>query len=223
MRITVPPSTVHSGAALESLLCAGKFKNKSFSQTLIVVQTFNFSNTFHLGQQDNFNEELGDKTKRFTYFVPRDYAWKKAEIHFPSAHKKLFMKEYSYHVRQILERHLVVAERAFTMADLKQLANDTIVLPTVRDHLKLRIKESEKSYFVEWQGEWIHVFRPDVECTNGIIHVIDSVFLKESDVRVTSNPSVPLIAPHLTIVLSWPCCSPSSGCSSSEDPVSSLT
>ncbi|KAJ4431745.1 hypothetical protein ANN_20349 [Periplaneta americana] len=26
MRITVPPSTVHSGAALESLLCAGKFK-----------------------------------------------------------------------------------------------------------------------------------------------------------------------------------------------------
>ncbi|XP_069675634.1 fasciclin-1 isoform X4 [Periplaneta americana] len=160
------------------------------------------NNTFHLGQQDNFNEELGDKTKRFTYFVPRDYAWKKAEIHFPSAHKKLFMKEYSYHVRQILERHLVVAERAFTMADLKQLANDTIVLPTVRDHLKLRIKESEKSYFVEWQGEWIHVFRPDVECTNGIIHVIDSVFLKESDVRVTSNPSVPLIAPHLTIVLS---------------------
>jgi hypothetical protein len=49
-------------------------------------------------------------------------------------------------VRQILERHLVVADRAYTMADLKQLANDTVVvLPTVRDHLKLRIKESDKS------------------------------------------------------------------------------
>jgi hypothetical protein len=31
------------------------------------------------------------------------------------------------------------------MADLKQLANDTVVLPTVRDHLKLRIKETDKS------------------------------------------------------------------------------
>jgi hypothetical protein len=31
------------------------------------------------------------------------------------------------------------------MADLKLLANDTVVLPTVRDHLKLRIKESDKS------------------------------------------------------------------------------
>jgi Fasciclin domain. len=57
-------------------------------------------------------------------------------------------------------------------------------------------------YYVEWQGEWIHVFRPDVECTNGIIHVIDAVFLKASDVSVTRSPSVPLMAPHLTIILS---------------------
>ncbi|XP_021919036.1 fasciclin-1 isoform X2 [Zootermopsis nevadensis] len=160
------------------------------------------NNTYHLGQQGNFNEELGDSTKRFTYFVPRDYAWHKAEIHFPSAHKKLFMKDYGYHVRQILERHLVVSDQPYTMADLKRLANDTVTLPTVRDHLKLRIKESDKSYYVEWQGEWIHVFRPDVECTNGIIHVIDSVFLKESDVRVTRSPSVPLMATHVTIILS---------------------
>jgi hypothetical protein len=48
-------------------------------------------------------------------------------------------------VRQILERHLVVSDRAYTMADLKQLANDTVVPPTVRDHLKLRIKESDGS------------------------------------------------------------------------------
>ncbi|KAJ9587143.1 hypothetical protein L9F63_019331 [Diploptera punctata] len=160
------------------------------------------NNTFFLGQQGGFNDMLADKNKRFTYFVPRDYAWKRAEIHFPSAHKKLFMKDYSYHVKQILERHLVVDDRAYTMAELKKLANDTIVLRTVRDHLKLRIKESDKSYYVEWQGEWIHVFRPDVACTNGIIHVIDSVFLKESDVRVTGSPSVPLMAPQLTIILS---------------------
>lgn len=47
-------------------------------------------------------------------------------------------------VRQILERHLVVSDRAYTMADLKEMANDTEVLPTVRDHLKLKIKESDR-------------------------------------------------------------------------------
>jgi hypothetical protein len=31
------------------------------------------------------------------------------------------------------------------MADLKQLANDTVVLPTLRDRLRLRVKESDKS------------------------------------------------------------------------------
>jgi hypothetical protein len=47
--------------------------------------------------------------------------------------------------RQILERHLVVADRAYTMADLKEMSNDTVLLPTVRDHLKLKIKESDRS------------------------------------------------------------------------------
>jgi hypothetical protein len=48
-------------------------------------------------------------------------------------------------VRQILERHLVVSDRAYTMADLKEMANDTVVLPTVRDHLRLKVKETDRS------------------------------------------------------------------------------
>jgi len=39
----------------------------------------------------------------------------------------------------------VVSDRAFTMADLKEMANDTVVLQTVRDHLRLKVKESDKS------------------------------------------------------------------------------
>lgn len=42
-------------------------------------------------------------------------------------------------------------------------------------------------YYVEWNGHWIHVFRPDVECTNGIIHVIDEPFVLESDIRATGS------------------------------------
>jgi hypothetical protein len=36
-----------------------------------------------------------------------------------------------------------------------------------------------------WNNKKIYVFRPDVVCTNGIIHVIDRPFLEESDIKVT--------------------------------------
>lgn len=42
-------------------------------------------------------------------------------------------------------------------------------------------------YYLRWQNEEILVHRADVECTNGIIHVLDGAFLKESDIRVTAS------------------------------------
>ncbi|XP_053973898.1 fasciclin-1 isoform X2 [Hylaeus volcanicus] len=173
--------------------------------------------TYLLGQRQGFNNMLNDTTKRFTYFAPRDTAWYMAKISFPSTYKKLFMSEFSYHTTQILERHLVVGSEAYTMAKLKEMMhNDTIVLPSVRDNLKLRVREYSENdkhdenairpeifgYQIEWEGNWIRVFRPDVECTNGIIHVIDSVFLKDSDVRVKgSTASGVSLAPHLIMIL----------------------
>lgn len=56
-------------------------------------------------------------------------------------------------------------------------------------------------YQIEWEGKWIRVYRPDVECTNGIIHVIDDVLLKDSDVRVTGTASATSLASHLIMIL----------------------
>lgn len=56
-------------------------------------------------------------------------------------------------------------------------------------------------YLLEWQGQKVRVIRPDVECTNGIIHVIDTVLLKESDIRVTGGASLSTLAPHLLMLL----------------------
>lgn len=55
-----------------------------------------------MGKAQGFNSQLDDMNKRFTYFVPRDYAWKKLETRNPSAHKKLFMHEFAYHVSKLL-------------------------------------------------------------------------------------------------------------------------
>ncbi|XP_043251597.1 fasciclin-1 isoform X3 [Colletes gigas] len=175
------------------------------------------NSTFLLGQRRGFNDMLKDTTKRFTYFAPRDYAWNVATISYPSTSKKLFMPEFSYHTKQILERHLVMGNEAYTMAKLKEMKhNDTIVLTAMRDKLTLRVREYSENdkhdenairpetfgYQIEWEGNWIRVFRPDVECTNGIIHVIDTVFLKDSDVRVKGNTAtVVSLAPHLIMIL----------------------
>ncbi|XP_018352279.1 PREDICTED: fasciclin-1 isoform X5 [Trachymyrmex septentrionalis] len=159
------------------------------------------NSTYLLGQRRGFNDQLNDTKKRFTYFAPYDYAWKDAANNYPSTTKKLFMPEFSYHTKQILERHLIIADQAYTMAKLKEMSNDTLNLPAARDNLKLRIKEHSESYQVEWEGKKIRVIRPDVECTNGIIHVIGSVFLKDSDVRVTGGASLATLAPHLIMIL----------------------
>ncbi|XP_065337194.1 fasciclin-1 isoform X3 [Cloeon dipterum] len=152
--------------------------------------------TFWLAQSERFNEQLNNPHKRFTFFVPRDAAWEKAELHYPSTHKKLFMRDFQYHAKSILERHLIV-DQAFTMAELKDLfqRNESAVPHTVRDVLHIKVKEIDKTeaetgeagYYIEWQGERILVSRPDVECTNGIIHVIDSALLRDTDVYVTGG------------------------------------
>ncbi|KAL4707897.1 hypothetical protein ACJJTC_013688 [Scirpophaga incertulas] len=145
--------------------------------------------TYNLGRRQMFNHQLNEMEHRYTYFVPRDHAWLKFQIRHPSAFKALFKEDFGYFTKQILERHVIRAGRAYTVSDLKLLANEThpFVLPTSRDPLRLRVKESDKNYYVEWNGHWIHVFRPDVECTNGIIHVIDEPFVLESDIRATGG------------------------------------
>lgn len=54
-----------------------------------------YSETNYLGQVSSLNDQLGDVQKRFTYFVPRDFAWKRLAIDNPTAYKKLFMPENS--------------------------------------------------------------------------------------------------------------------------------
>ncbi|XP_034949824.1 fasciclin-1 isoform X2 [Chelonus insularis] len=159
--------------------------------------------TYYLGKLPGFNQQLNDTTKRFTYFVPRNSAWEKVKTQIPSAYKKIFMPEYSYYANQVLERHLVIDGQAYSMAELKRMSinNNSVLLFPVRDNLKLRIREHNGSYQIEWMGSWIQVFRPDVACTNGIIHVIDEVFIIPEDLTVTGSASVMAIAPHIMTII----------------------
>ncbi|KAM7361184.1 fasciclin 1 Fas1 domain-containing isoform 5-T11 [Cochliomyia hominivorax] len=147
------------------------------------------SDSYKLGQFSTFNEQLNNTQRRFTYFVTRDKGWQKTSLDFPSVHKKLFMKDFAYHSRSILERHLVIADRAYTMKDLVAMTKESgsIVLPTFRDSLKIKVEEEAGRYFIIWNYKKVNVYRPDVECTNGVIHVIDYPMLEEKDIVVSGG------------------------------------
>jgi hypothetical protein len=55
-----------------------------------------------------------------------------------------------FQARSILERHLVIADRVYTMNDLKHMSNETIILPSVRDSLRIRVKEEDKRKYIDF-------------------------------------------------------------------------
>ncbi|XP_037891845.1 fasciclin-1 isoform X3 [Glossina fuscipes] len=159
------------------------------------------SDTYRMGQFSSFNDQLNNTQRRFTYFVPRDRAWQKTQYDYPSVYKKLFMKDFAYHSRCIMERHLLIADDIYTMKTLAEMTkkqNDSIILPTFRDSLKIKVEEEVENlhdddstswtgYVILWNYKRIRVFRPDVECTNGIIHVIDYPMLEKKDIVVSGG------------------------------------
>uniref|UniRef100_A0ABK9NFQ6 FAS1 domain-containing protein n=1 Tax=Glossina morsitans morsitans TaxID=37546 RepID=A0ABK9NFQ6_GLOMM len=58
-------------------------------------RSFNFTRT--LGGLSFFNEQLRNMDRKFTYFVPRDYAWERAANQFPEIVKKLQMPQFNFH------------------------------------------------------------------------------------------------------------------------------
>ncbi|XP_017111205.1 fasciclin-1 isoform X6 [Drosophila elegans] len=151
------------------------------------------SDTYKMGKFSHFNDQLNNTQRRFTYFVPRDKAWQKTELDYPSAHKKLFMVDFAYHSKSILERHLAISDKEYTMKDLVKFSHESgsVVLPTFRDSLSIRVEEEAGRYVIIWNYKKINVYRPDVECTNGIIHVIDYPLLEEKDVVVAGGSYLP--------------------------------
>ena len=44
-------------------------------------------------------------------------------------------------------------------------------------------------FFIEWEDLTARIIRPNMECSNGMIHVIDKVILKERDITLAFSNS----------------------------------
>ncbi|XP_021951577.1 fasciclin-1 isoform X1 [Folsomia candida] len=187
--------------------------------------------TFELTSQDYFNRRFNDSKLKFTLFAPSNLAWEKIYRIAPSEYKKLQMGEFGYHVAKIIERHMIVG-RAFTIEQLHELSTNASdqAFPIQAVHGILRIESKDDvarkfandpnhrrgdyyrpeisnpyPYSVLWMNEKSNVVRPNINCTNGIIHIIDTVLMQPDDVTVgyiasrSDAPSIPFYHPLLII------------------------
>lgn len=83
-------------------------------------------------------------------------------------------------LHQLLDRHLVLNE-AYSIEDL---ANKTEI-KTLRGQIKIRVEGAK--VFLEWEGIHAHIERPNINAINGVIHAIDKILFKESDMKVSEE------------------------------------
>lgn len=102
-----------------------------------------------MGVNADFNTQLNDTRKRFTYFVPRDWAWQQTEIEYPSAHKKLFMSAFSYQVRAKEARRTAFRNKPFR----KQLTESPH--NAIRGALSGPLRHSRRTYRISLVRRYI--------------------------------------------------------------------
>jgi len=153
--------------------------------------------------------------KKFTFIVPTNNAWEKVKRDFSTVFLSLTDINNPDYPTNILRRHLVVSDRAYTMEQLveRSLRSTKKTIQTESGELRFTVVSStEFSAYNEWYVSWSEscrgqnfgqncqpvkgrIVRPNIECTNGYIHIVDTVMLDDSPPWLVAG------APHTT--LSW--------------------
>lgn len=123
---------------------------------------------YKMGSMTKFNKKLERENTNFTYFIPTDSAWDKI------GDLGLEPVDSSY---DILSRHLVISDSPYTMQQLVSMSRvnnyTDIELHTEGGPLRISVFKIEGEYFIKWKKIYIKVLRPDYECTNGMVHVLN--------------------------------------------------
>ena len=125
--------------------------------------------------------------KKITFIVPTNGAWEKVKTRFNTAFKTLLDQSQPQYVRGIVQRHMKMSLRPMTIEQLteRSLRNPRRTVDMENGQLMFS-KQGEfefnayKEWFVKWREVQGRVVRPNIECTNGYIHLVDTAMLDDS-------------------------------------------
>lgn len=140
------------------------------------------TDTLRFSQHKGWVERLRSTDRRYTFFAPSDKAWQDVKMEFPSEYKQLSMDKYSYHAEKIMERHLIVG-RELSEHELEGMNS----IETMGGKMNVLNKNGKIHLF--WEEHEAVIERPDVQATNGVIHVISKVMMMRRD--LTSSAVMP--------------------------------
>lgn len=139
--------------------------------------------TYMLGEKVKFNEQFKNDKKLYTYFIPRDLAWKKFVERLDLDDMTTIVKN----AKSILERHVLVGSELYTMEKLVTLTHKKVngsYFETLNGGIMMKItKKNDNSYTIMLEDKYIHVYRGNYECTNGIVHIVDDVMVTREELK----------------------------------------
>jgi uncharacterized surface protein with fasciclin (FAS1) repeats len=103
-----------------------------------------------------------DKPGEFTFFAPNEAAFEKVNVETILADRDKILS--------ILQYHLVAEKRK---ADELDARNILTLLTEYGKSLSVYLDENEIMI------DNAHIVEPDIECSNGVVHIIDNVFLPQ--------------------------------------------
>lgn len=167
MKIKIWSVVVAAVVAASSFAFSGGLRSEKKDIVDTAVSAKGFSTLVAAVQAAGLVETLKG-TGPFTVFAPTDEAFKKLEKAKPGTIAALLKPENKHKLAAILTYHVVPGK--VMAADVLKLKNGTKVKTVNGQSLKVTNKHGVKV-------DGANVVKTDIVCTNGVIHIIDSVIL----------------------------------------------
>lgn len=139
--------------------------------------------TYHLAEKIGLNDQFKNDMKLFTYFVPRDRAWKRLKESFDTEED---IKMIENNARSILRRHVIEANEMYSMDKLEMLTKDSedgIEFQTQNGLLKMKVIKKGGDYKIMLKDKYVNVYRANYECSNGVVHIVDEVMVTKEELK----------------------------------------